>query len=105
MFRIKTTTSKGNVFYSPFVYEKNALIKKVRKMGWLVEHKKAKMEIIEVTNFPKEAIHDWVVKIRDNEHDLPEFMRRVEKKWKEVNCNDNNGENIEEVEEGSACGR
>ena len=102
MFRIKTTTSKGNVFYSPLVYEEDVLIKKVEKMGWLVEHKKAKMEIIEVTNYPKEAIHDWMIMIRDNEGDLPHFMRLVEKKWKEVNSNANNRENVEEVEEGIA---
>ena len=102
MFRIKTTTSKGNVFYSPLVYEEDVLIKKVAKMEWLVEHKKAKMEIIEVTNYPKEAVYDWMVKIRDPEHDLPHFMRLVEEKWKEVNSNANNGEDIEEVEEGSA---
>ena len=101
MFRIKTTTSKGNVFYSPFVYEKDVIEEKVRKMGWLVKHKKAKMEIIEVTNYPKEAIHDWMVLIRDPEHDLPHFMRLVETKGKEVNSNADNGEDIEEMEEGS----
>ena len=103
MFRIKTTTSKGNVFYSPLVYEEDVLIEKVAKMGWLVEHKKAKMEIIEVTNYPKEAVHDWMVKIRDPEHDLPHFMRLVEEKWKEVNSNADNGEDIEEVEEDGTC--
>ena len=102
MFRIKTTTSRGNVFYSPLVYDEDFLIEKVQKMGWLVKHKKAKMEIIEVTNYPKEAIHDWMIMIRDNENDLPNFMRLVEKKWKEMNCNANNGEDVEEMEEGSA---
>ena len=74
------------MFYSPLVYEEDVIIEKVAKMGWLVEAKKAKMEIIEVTNYPKAAIYDWVVEIRDSEHDLVHFMRLIEEKWKEINC-------------------
>ncbi len=102
MIRIKTTTSKGNVFLSPFVYHKDIIKKKLKRLKWLVKHKKAKMETVEVTKYPRESVYDWRVRALHIET-LLKLLNLLEKKWEwRRYSNATNGKNFEEMEEGSA---
>ena len=95
MLRLKTTTSVGKVFLGPFVYdldEKQAK-RKLRKLDWLVPKKlkgepigEAKIEFIEVDRHPRMAIFDWRIDAFDNESELPALIKRIEKKWEELEC-------------------
>jgi len=54
LFRIITTTSKGVVFMSPFVYEEKKAEKLVSDISsW---HKMPTYEIVEVSKYPRSAI-------------------------------------------------
>jgi hypothetical protein len=71
MLRLKTTTEHGKVFLGPFVYNiksEKRIKQKLDELNWLLpkykDHEgvwrlkgKADMELIEVTEYPKQAVY------------------------------------------------
>lgn len=99
LFRLKTIASNKKEFLGPFVYSEELAEKKLVKLRWLVKKPGASMKLVEVDNFPIEAIWDWRCEILDTQNEFIEFMKFVENKWEVLNANK---ENFDEMEEGSA---
>jgi hypothetical protein len=96
MLRLKTTTREGKVFLGPFVYDLNEeqAKRKLKKMSWLVSKDEdsekpigeAKMEFIEVEEFPREAVYDWRIDIFGIEAELIPLIKIIEEEWEDLEC-------------------
>ncbi len=97
MLRLKTTTKIGKVFLGPFVYNIISEKQKKRKLAelnWQIPKYKsgnrmgepigqANMELIEVTEYPRDTVYHWGIETLD-----PKTLRRkikiLENKWEEL---------------------
>jgi len=99
MLRFKTTTPEGKVFLSPFVYDLDTVQTNRKLMRFKKLVRKSKIEPVEVSEYPVDAIYHWGLKTLD----ITEFVKKVkltESLWEDLN--NDNGEDFEEMEEGSA---
>lgn len=76
MNRLQLTTTKGHVFLSPFVYGNNLAKKKLNDLSWLVKEK-AKIETIEVKEYPKMAVYG-------KDRRRLSLIKIIEKEWKKM---------------------
>lgn len=87
MYRLKLTTIKNKVFLSPFIYTEEQAKQRMKRLKWLVKKLKnfegkvlrsGKLEIIEVEEWPKNALYNY-----DRVSNLT-FLHFLERRWKEI---------------------
>lgn len=65
MYRIKTTTSLGKVFLSPFVYIAEGLNERLDRLRRPVSNAGGQLEVVEVRDYPKGVEYDKQYDIMD----------------------------------------
>ena len=80
MFRLKTTTPKNKIFFSPFVFTQEEGMRRIHK-PLFKERTGTVTELVRVSRYPKEAV--WNEELKDLHIDLffLFLIKRIERGW------------------------